>query len=578
MCHDIEAEKVEVDNEPIPAKRSQPESLKSVKVESSSENMIAQFNEDVGTFLTPNGQYSIELYDSFFRMRGSNSQNFYKIKYKYISRFFLLPSPDNIHMIFVIALDRPIQDEGFHRHQMLVWETTKESSELEIHLDPQVLTTEYQDSLQPVMQGSLCNLIAKTFKVIADKKVFMPGNFANACVKCAYKANEGHLYPLEKSFVFIHKPPLMIRFEEIESVEFQRYHNASVQHGSSTRNFDLCITPHPTMGGSSSVLADGVKEYVFSGIDQSDYPGLYNFLSGKTIQIRNQNWKESSDGGGKASAMKQASDTVELPSTTMEQTSKETGICQRNESSSSGLFKSLLIPEKTLSLKLNNISNDGQGKAPMMEVAASKDSPPNGKVPVTGQTKGKRKHRMLSEASSSDGVNRVSSDQLNDLNRFYSTVDSLEDILPIHEAIFLGEKLWIFTIQQLATVVDHDLPSHDGSDIAVRRSAAVEEFENALIQEYRDEVTVTDVVRRWRDAIMEWKQWKHKKAPSSSKFSFTGPVSCLTSPFLIDFLSRNKIYSAFEFLAIKKTENSSHSQALSQWRKQHGFESKLQYR
>ena len=115
----------------------------------------------------------------------------------------------------------------------------------------------------------------------------MPGNVANAvqqpCVKCAYKANEGHLYGLEKSFAFIHKPPLLIRFEEIESVEFQRYHNASIHHGSTTRNSDLCITLHITIGGFSSVLADGVKEYVFS-IDRSDYPGLYNFLSGKRFE------------------------------------------------------------------------------------------------------------------------------------------------------------------------------------------------------------------------------------------------------------------------------------------------------
>jgi structure-specific recognition protein 1 len=278
-----------------PAQTLQQQILASARIKSTSGNVIAEFNEDMGTFLTPRGRYSIELYDSFLRMRGNKYD--FKIKYDDIARLFLLPKPDDIHMAFVIALDRPIR-QGQQRYQMLVWQTTKETSELEIHLDPQVLAKEYQDNLQPVMQGSLCNLIAKTFKVIADKKVFVPGNFANAvqqsCVKCAYKANEGHLYPLEKSFVFIHKPPLMIRFEEIESVEFQRYHNASVHQGSTTRNFDLCITLHPTMGGSSYLATDGVKEYVFSGIDRSDYPGLYNFLSGKKIRIKNL--QDSSEG------------------------------------------------------------------------------------------------------------------------------------------------------------------------------------------------------------------------------------------------------------------------------------------
>ena len=56
------------------------------------------------------------------------------------------------------------------RYQMLVWKTLKENAELEIHLDPKILASKYQDQLQRIMQGSLCNLIAKTFKIISDKK------------------------------------------------------------------------------------------------------------------------------------------------------------------------------------------------------------------------------------------------------------------------------------------------------------------------------------------------------------------------------------------------------------------------
>lgn len=141
---------------------------------------------------------------------------------------------------------------------------------------------EYGDDLQAVMRGSLSNLVAKTFKVIAKKKVFIPGKFANAnqqpCVKCAVRANEGLLYPLEKQFVFIHKPPVLIRFNEVESVEFQRYAGGQ----GSTRNFDLCVSLK-----ANAASAAAQQEYVFSGIDRSDYTGLYNFLSGKNIRIKN---------------------------------------------------------------------------------------------------------------------------------------------------------------------------------------------------------------------------------------------------------------------------------------------------
>lgn len=111
----------------------------------------------------------------------------------------------------------------------------------------------------------------------------MPGKFAtanqHACVKCALRANEGHLYPLEKQFIFIHKPAVLIRFDEIESVEFQRFSGNT----GSTRNFDLCVS----LISSGTGELGATKEYVFSGIDRSDYAALYSFLSSKRIRIKN---------------------------------------------------------------------------------------------------------------------------------------------------------------------------------------------------------------------------------------------------------------------------------------------------
>jgi structure-specific recognition protein 1 len=238
-------------------------------------DIIVSFDQSKGTFLTPRGRYAIELYDYFLRLRGQKYD--YKIKYDDISRLFLLPKPDEVHMAFVIALDMPIR-QGQQRYQYLVLQAPKDPDEVSVNLDEAALEKEYNGELQPVMRGALPNLIAKTFKVITKKKVFIPGKFANAnqqaCVKCAYRANEGLLYPLEKLFVFIHKPPILVPFNEVESVEFQRYAGGQ----GSTRNFDLCVTLKPDQSA---------KEYIFSGIDRSDYAGLYNFLSTKKIPIKN---------------------------------------------------------------------------------------------------------------------------------------------------------------------------------------------------------------------------------------------------------------------------------------------------
>ena len=244
-----------------PAEAFQQRIMKNANIKRTTGDVIVEFDEVKGTFLTPRGRYSIELYDTFLRMRGAKYD--YKIKYDDISRLFLLPKPDEVHMAFVIALDKPIR-QGQQRYQNLVMQTTKEHAQVNVNLDESSLK-EYGGDLQPVMYGSLSNLVAKTFKIIAHKKVFVPGKFANAnqqpCVKCALRASEGHLYPLEKQFIFIHKPTVLVRFDDVESVEFQRYAGGQ----GSTRNFDLCITL--ANAGDSG----GTREYIFSGIDRSDY-------------------------------------------------------------------------------------------------------------------------------------------------------------------------------------------------------------------------------------------------------------------------------------------------------------------
>lgn len=273
---------------PTNAELLQQKIMTRAQIKNTAGNVIVEFDESNGTFLTPRGRYAIELFDTFLRMRG-NKYN-YKIKYDDISRLFLLPRADDIHAAFVIALDKPIR-QGQQRYSYLVLQTNKNHSEINVKLDEESLKNEYNGDLQPIMSGRMDNLIAKTFKVITKKKVFIPGKFSNSmnqrCVKCAVSANEGHLYPLEKQFIFIHKPAVLIRFEEIESVEFLRYAGGL----GSTRNFDLAVTLRGMSDNSRNK-----QGYTFSGIDRTDYTPLYNFLAGKKIKILNI--QETSDAMG----------------------------------------------------------------------------------------------------------------------------------------------------------------------------------------------------------------------------------------------------------------------------------------
>ncbi|KAF0751700.1 hypothetical protein AaE_006288 [Aphanomyces astaci] len=131
------------------------------------------------------------------------------------------------------------------------------------------------------MTGALPQLVATLFKHVVGKKVFTSGSFLThtrtRAVKCALKANAGLLFPLEKSFLFIHKPPTYIRYSDVETVEFQRY---TGQSGSSlSRNFDLVVTTRPV--GDD----DEPHDIMFNAIDRREFPELSQFLAAKKLRI-----------------------------------------------------------------------------------------------------------------------------------------------------------------------------------------------------------------------------------------------------------------------------------------------------
>ncbi|UYV73674.1 SSRP1 [Cordylochernes scorpioides] len=89
------------------------------------------------------------------------------------------------------------------------------------------------------------------------------------CITCSYRAVNGLLYPLERGFIFVHKPPMHIRFEEISSVNFAR-------SGGSTRSFDFEIE-----------VKNGAL-YTFSSIEKEEYGKLFDFATQKNLRIKNR--------------------------------------------------------------------------------------------------------------------------------------------------------------------------------------------------------------------------------------------------------------------------------------------------
>lgn len=55
----------------------------------------------------PRGRYTVDIYENFMKFHGSTFN--YKIENKHIEKAFLLPKPDDVHMVFVLALKQSVR-------------------------------------------------------------------------------------------------------------------------------------------------------------------------------------------------------------------------------------------------------------------------------------------------------------------------------------------------------------------------------------------------------------------------------------------------------------------------------------
>jgi len=253
-------------------------------------NAIAIFQEI--TCLTPRGRYDIKIYPTFLQLHGKTFD--YKIPFTTILRLFLLPHKDGRQMFFMVSVDPPIR-QGMTRYPFLVMVFNKDDeTTLELSLTEEEIAEKYEGKLEKEMSGLEYEVVSRIMKSFVNRKITVPGTFVGSqgtqCVSCSYKAGTGFLYPLERGFIFAHKPPMHIRFDEISAVNFAR-------SSGNTRSFDFEVeTKVGTM-------------FTFVGVEKGEYGKLYDFVTEKKLRVRNiggmggqPNYKEnlgdSSDEGG----------------------------------------------------------------------------------------------------------------------------------------------------------------------------------------------------------------------------------------------------------------------------------------
>ncbi|KAF3398771.1 FACT complex subunit pob3 [Talaromyces pinophilus] len=245
--------------------------------------------------LTPRGRFDIDMYEASFRLRGKTYD--YKIQYSSIKKFFLLPKNDETHTLIVLGLDPPLR-QGQTRYPFLVMQLKlDEEVSIELNMTEELLRERYKDKLEPRYEEPIHQVITKIFRGLSGKKVIMPSkdfvsHHGHSGVKCSIKANEGLLYFLDKSLMFVPKPATYVQIENISVVTMSRVGGAI----SASRTFDITVS-----------LKGGLGEHQFSNINRyaslpfnletasnqsrlhsEEQQPLEEFFKAKNIRIKNE--------------------------------------------------------------------------------------------------------------------------------------------------------------------------------------------------------------------------------------------------------------------------------------------------
>nr|CAG4638319.1 EOG090X02Z1 [Cyclestheria hislopi] len=225
--------------------------------------------------LTPRGRYDIKVFHTFVQLHGKTFD--YKIPSSTVLRLFLLPHKDGRQMFFVVSLDPPIKQGQTRYHFLVLLFNKDEETSFELPLTEEELKEKFEGRLSRDCSGPTYEVMSKIMKGLVNRKITVPGNFTGhsgtPAIGCSYKAAAGYLYPLERGFIYVHKPPIHIRFEEISSVNFAR-------SGGSTRSFDFEVE-----------TKNGVI-HTFSSIEKEEYGRLYDFISNKKLRVKNSGKSE----------------------------------------------------------------------------------------------------------------------------------------------------------------------------------------------------------------------------------------------------------------------------------------------
>jgi structure-specific recognition protein 1 len=176
------------------------------------------------------------------------------------------------NMNLVLAFDKPLR-QGNTSYPYIIFQFKKnKEAKVDLRLPKNELEQIHPD-LQESYEGSYYEIVAKLFKLVIGINIIIPGEFktsgGHAGLKCHVGNQEGLLFPLNKSLIFIKKPVIYVRLDDISHVEFHR-----VSGGHGVRGFDFEIK-----------LKNGITT-TFSGADRRELESIMNYFDKNKVSVK----------------------------------------------------------------------------------------------------------------------------------------------------------------------------------------------------------------------------------------------------------------------------------------------------
>ena len=225
------------------------------------------------SLVVPRGKYTADLHMNNMKLHGSTFN--YKILYQNVVKAFLLPNNDGIHYSLVLGFSKPLR-QGNTKYPYIIFQF-KISKRLELELNPPAETlSQIHKNLKPAYSGPAYEIVAKLFKMIIGVNIIIPGSFKTSqgysSLKCTVGNQEGHLFMMNKSMIFIKKPVIYIRLGDVARIEFQR-----VTGGLHMRGFDFEV-----------VLKNGMST-IYSGADKRELDTVTAYFKKAGIPVKTIN-------------------------------------------------------------------------------------------------------------------------------------------------------------------------------------------------------------------------------------------------------------------------------------------------